>query len=73
MSAPQRPGPVPGRGGTPAPLTAAIDAKRAYLADAGTSIKEVLSIRTSHRLEGVVIVLIFIETAFFVWKEVLGK
>lgn len=50
-----------------------VNAKLAYLADAGATVTDVLSTRTSHRLEWIVIILIFIETAFFVWKEVLVR
>jgi len=48
-----------------------INQKLGYLADAGATVMDVLSTRTSHRLEWIVIILIFIETAFFVYKEVL--
>jgi uncharacterized Rmd1/YagE family protein len=51
----------------------AINQKLAYLTDAAATVMGVLTSRTSHRMEWIIIVLIFIETAFFVWKEVLFR
>jgi required for meiotic nuclear division protein 1 len=49
----------------------AINQKLAYLKDAGSTLMEVLTNRKSVRLEWIVIILIFVEIVFFVWKEML--
>ncbi|HWQ08537.1 MAG TPA: RMD1 family protein [Holophaga sp.] len=51
----------------------AINQKLGYLKDAGSTLMEVLTNRKSVRLEWIVIILIFVETAFFVWKEMLPR
>ena len=49
----------------------AINQKLGYLKDAGSTLMEVLTNRKSVRLEWIVIILIFVEIVFFVWKEML--
>jgi len=51
----------------------AINQKLVYLTDAGSTLMEVLTNRKSVRLEWIVIILIFVEIVFFVWKEMLPK
>jgi required for meiotic nuclear division protein 1 len=49
----------------------AIQQKLAYLTDAGARVMDALAHRKNVRLEWVVIVLIAVETAMFLWKELL--
>lgn len=50
----------------------ALNRKLAYLKDAASTFMEALTSRTSHRMEWVIIILIFIETVSFLWKELLS-
>ena len=51
----------------------AINQKLVYLKDAGSTLMDVLTNRKSVRLEWIVIILIFVEIVFFVWKEMLPR
>ncbi len=51
----------------------AINQKLSYLTDAGATVMEVLTNRKNVRLEWIIIILIFIEIIFFIWKEMLPR
>jgi uncharacterized Rmd1/YagE family protein len=51
----------------------AVARKLDYLRDAGQVLTDLLSTRKAHQLEWIVIVLIFIETATFLWKEMISR
>ena len=50
----------------------AANRKLAYLTDAASTIMGVLTNRTSHRIEWIIIILIYIETVSFIWWEFLS-
>lgn len=52
---------------------AAVSQKLDYLSDSGQVLMDLLSTRKAHQLEWIVIVLIFIETATFLWTELILK